>query len=96
MIDLAIYNNIIREICKRNDITFLGLFGSTARGDDKSESDVDLMVRFTERKSLLDIVRIEREFAEAVGAEVDLLTEASINKYLRKQILSDLKVIYDD
>ena len=96
MIDLAIYNNIIREICKRNDITFLGLFGSTARGDEKGESDVDLMVRFTERKSLLDIVRIEREFSEAVGTEVDLLTEASINKYLKKQILSDLRVIYDD
>ncbi len=86
----------MREICEKNDITFLGLFGSTARGDDNSESDVDLMVRFAERKSLLDIVRIEREFAEAVGAEVDLLTEASINKYLKKQILSDLRVIYDN
>ena len=96
MIDLAKYNKIIREICKKNDITFLGLFGSTARGDEKSASDVDLMVRFTERKSLLDIVRIEREFTEAVGTEVDLLMEASIHKYLKKQILSDLKVIYDN
>lgn len=96
MIDLAKYNKIIGEICKKNDITFLGLFGSTARGDEKRASDVDLMVRFTEKKSLLDIVRIEREFAEAVGTEVDLLTEASIHKYLKKQILSDLRVIYDN
>ena len=96
MIDLAESNKIIREIYKKNDITFLGLFGSTARGDEKSESDVDLMVRFAERKSLLDIVRIEREFAEAIGMEVDLLTEASIHKYLKKQILSDLRVIYDN
>ena len=96
MIDLAKYDKIIREICKKNDIKFLGLFGSTARGNEKSESDVDFMVKFAEKKSLLDIVRIEREFAEAVGTEVDLLTEASINKYLKKQILSDLRVIYDN
>jgi len=46
-----------------------------ARGEETEESDVDLLVRFARPKSLLDLVRIEREFSEALGRKVDLLTE---------------------
>jgi hypothetical protein len=65
----------VEEICRRNDIDTLLLFGSVARGEETEESDVDLLVRFARPKSLLDLVRIEREFSEALGRKVDLLTE---------------------
>lgn len=84
------------EICKQNDIAFLGIFGSSVRGQTTSESDVDLLVRFSKRKSLLDLVRIEREFAEALGRTVDLLTEASISPYLRDRIKAEVEVIYEE
>lgn len=93
--DIIINNKAIKEICELNGITYLGLFGSLARGDDDEQSDIDLLISFEEEKSLLDLVRIEREFAQAVGREVDLLTKSSVSKYLRKQIESDVRVIYD-
>jgi predicted nucleotidyltransferase len=83
------------EICEHNDIAFLGVFGSFARGESTAESDVDLLVRFSKRKSLLDLVRIEREFAEALRRTVDLLTEASISPYLQDRIKAEVKVIYE-
>jgi hypothetical protein len=39
-------------------------------------------VEFSERKSLPELVRIERELSEALGIKVDLLTEKSISPYL--------------
>jgi len=83
------------EICERNDIVFLGIFGSVSRGESSARSDVDFLVRFSKRKSLLDLIRMEREFAEALGRRVDLLTEASVSPYLRDRIKAETKVIYE-
>jgi hypothetical protein len=83
------------EICRANDIEMVGVFGSIARGEATSESDVDLLVRFSEKKSLLALVRLERELSETLGKKVDLLTEAAISPYLRDRVKRDLRVIYE-
>lgn len=72
----------------------IGIFGSFARGEAGPGSDLDLLVDFKERKSLLTLVRIERELSEAVGMKVDLLTEQAISPYLIDTIKSELKVVY--
>ncbi len=84
------------KICRENDAAMVGVFGSVARGDDTSASDIDLMVRFAKRKSLLDIVKLERELSTVLGKRVDLLTEAAISRYLRDRIFSELKDIYEN
>jgi len=83
------------DICQRNDVNFVGLFGSMARGDATDQSDIDLLVKFAGRKSFLALVRLERELTTAMGRKVDVLTEGSINPYLRDDILHDLQVIYE-
>jgi len=40
------------KICRVNDAAMVGIFGFVARGEDTSESDIDLMVKFSKRKSL--------------------------------------------
>jgi len=82
------------DICRQNDVSMIGVFGSMARGDAKKKSDIDLIVRFSKRKSLLAMVRLERELSEALGRKVDLLTEAAISPYFRESVLKELKVIY--
>ncbi len=47
-----------------------------------SESNLDILVEFSERKSLLDLVGIEMELSELLNIKVDLLTEKSISPYL--------------
>ncbi len=82
------------DICRQNDVSMVGVFGSMARGESKKKSDIDLIVRFSKRKSLLTMVRLERELSEAVGRKVDLLTEAAISPYMRERVLKELKVVY--
>ncbi len=85
----------IVEICIQNDVSMVGVFGSVARGEATKKSDIDLVVRFAKRKSLLALVRLERQLTAAMGKKVDLLTEAAISPYLRERILNDLQVIYE-
>jgi predicted nucleotidyltransferase len=82
-------------ICRQNDVAMGGVFGSMARGEATGQSDIDLLVKFAKRKSLLALVRLERELSSALGRKVELLTEAAISPYLRERILGDLQVIYE-
>lgn len=71
----------------------VAVFGSYARGDDHASSDLDALVTFSERKSLIDFARIEREVSEAVGVSVDLVTEKSLSPYLADRIKKEMKVV---
>jgi predicted nucleotidyltransferase len=72
----------------------ISIFGSYARGEEKKTSDLDIIVEFSERKSLFDIIGIEQELSEALGIRVDLLTEKSISPYLIDRIKKEMVVIY--
>ena len=73
----------------------VSIFGSYARGESTPESDLDIIVEFSERKSLLDIVGIEQELSEALDIKIDLLTEKSISPYLIERIKKEMVVIYE-
>ncbi|MBC7877354.1 MAG: nucleotidyltransferase family protein [Anaerolineales bacterium] len=82
------------DLCRQNDVSMVGIFGSMVRGEAKKTSDIDLIVRFSKRKSLLAMVRLERELTEALGRKVDLLTEAAISPYMRERVLKEMQVVY--
>ncbi|NQE44906.1 hypothetical protein C5S31_02625 [ANME-1 cluster archaeon GoMg2] len=73
----------------------IAIFGSYARDEAKPESDIDILVDFSERKSLLDLVGIEQELSDVLGVKADLLTEKSISPYLIDRIKSEMEVIYE-
>ena len=85
----------IVRICRAGGAVRVAIFGSVARGDAGPDSDVDVLVRFGEPISLLTMVRLERELSEALGREVDLLTEPAISPYLRDRIAREQQVLYD-
>lgn len=83
-------------ILAKHPISFAGVFGSFARGEEGEDSDVDIMIRVKPGStfSLYDLVDVESELAEKLGRKVDLFTEKSIDKYIRKYVLRDLRPIY--
>ncbi len=68
----------------------LGVFGSMARGEAREQSDIDRIVRLSKRKSLLEMVKLEREVSTALGRRNDLLTDNSISPYLRDRVRREL------
>ncbi|MBT9164345.1 MAG: hypothetical protein DDT22_00300 [candidate division WS2 bacterium] len=88
-----IFEKIIRML-KNRGVKKIAIFGSYVRGEEKPESDIDVIVEFSERRSLLEIVGIEQELSDAIGLKVDLLTEKSISPYLIDRIKKEMVVIY--
>jgi len=87
--------NALHRFCKRSGVVFLGVFGSTARGADRPDSDVDVLVRLAHPKSLLELVAMEEELSKIFNKKVDLLTEAAISPYLRESIGRETVVLYE-
>jgi predicted nucleotidyltransferase len=72
-------------------ITRLRVFGSVARGEAEPGSDVDLIADFEPVPSLFQWMDYRQAMKDEIGAPVDLLTERSIDHYLKKQILSEAR-----
>ena len=86
--------NKILPILKKHNVKKAGIFGSYARGEEKKNSDIDILIQPTKDMSLFDIVGIEIELKNILGKKVDLLTYKSINRYIKKYILNDeVKII---
>lgn len=85
----------LARICRRHDVVRLRVFGSVARGEAGSASDLDLIVDFQVPKGFFELARLEDELSTFFGRDVDLVTEQGLSPYLREPILSEAAVVYD-
>ena len=67
----------------------LSLFGSTARGDDRPDSDIDLLAAFDDKRriSLLDVVGMQEQISRMLGRTVDLVEEGTLKPRVQKNVM---------
>ena len=87
MKEIKIPKQKIIRILKEHGVKRAGIFGSYARGEQKKNSDVDILIEFD--GGLLELVRLEREISEEVGKKIDILTYKGITHLLKKRILRE-------
>lgn len=81
----------IRDAAARAGVTVLGLFGSAARGEDSSDSDVDLLIDVPEGVGLFALGKLETQLRELLGAEIDLVPVAGLKPRVRREIEVELQ-----
>ncbi|WP_292521862.1 nucleotidyltransferase family protein [Methanoculleus sp.] len=70
----------------------IGIFGSCRRGEEREESDVDILVEFSEVPGIFGFLRLERYLSEILGRPVDLVEKSALKPRIGRCILSE--VIY--
>ena len=87
----------LAEICKKNDVVFLVVFGSFVRGEQNRKSDVDIAIEFDKgkRKTLLGLLRLEEELSKVFKRKVDLGVFSSLNPYIAEDVKKEMLVIYE-
>ena len=86
---LEALRSLMPELRARYDVDTLEVFGSRVRRDADLESDIDLLVTFTQTPDLLTFIALEDELADKLGARVDLVMRRSLKARLRDRILSE-------
>ncbi|MBN1499187.1 MAG: nucleotidyltransferase family protein [Spirochaetes bacterium] len=71
-------------------VTRLGVFGSFARGEEKPESDIDILVEFSEVPGMKDFFNTEEYLENLLKRKIDLVREKSIRSELKENIMSEV------
>jgi len=67
----------------------LALFGSAARGNAGSESDVDFLVEFSSPVGLFEFIRLKQVLEKILGCRVDLVTPDALRESMKAEILDE-------
>jgi predicted nucleotidyltransferase len=84
---------ILIEVLIEHEVKKAALFGSIVRGEATEDSDIDLLIEFKGRKSLLDLVGLKLELQELLRRKVDVVTYKSLHPLLKERILNEEEVI---
>jgi predicted nucleotidyltransferase len=85
----------IADVCRRFGVARLEVFGSASRGEDRPDSDIDLLYDLAPGARLgWDIEDLASELAAVLGRRVDLVSRRFLNQRLRAVVLADAKQLY--
>lgn len=87
--------NIILKILAPYNPKKIGVFGSRVRNEHSKESDLDLLVEL-EHVNLFDLVELESALGRHLDMKVDLVTEASLNKYIRPEVEKEVYYLLNE
>jgi uncharacterized protein len=79
----------ILRVARRHGATRVRVFGSVARGQADSDSDVDFLVDMEPGRSLFDIAALLLELRDLLGCEVDVVTERGLRPRIRDRVLAE-------
>lgn len=79
----------ILRLARKHGVKTLRLFGSVARGDERPDSDLDLLVKMEPGRSLLDHIALKQDLEDLLGRDVDVVTEQSLHPRLRDRVLRE-------
>lgn len=88
----------IRNFFKTQPVEKAWLFGSYSRGEETSESDVDILVQYDRknfRVGLFTIVSIKQQLQDLLGCEVDLVEEGSLLPFAVDSANKDKVLVYE-
>jgi len=89
MNDILARREDILRVAARHGARHLRLFGSVVLGEQGAGSDVDLLVRLDEDRSLLDRVALIQDLQELLGCKVDVVNEQALHRAIRDRVLEE-------
>lgn len=89
MSDLKPFRSQINAIAKKHGAKNLRVFGSVARGEGNSESDLDLLISLEPGYTLLNAGGFLMDLQELLGTKVDVVTEGGLHRLIKDEILQE-------
>ena len=79
----------VLPILKEAGVTRFSLFGSYVRGEQKKDSDIDILIDFPRGKGLFEFAGLQFQLEDALKKKVDLVEYESLNPLLKERILAE-------
>ena len=79
----------ILELAASRGIRNVRVFGSVARGTDRPDSDIDLLVDLAAGTGLFSLARLENDLAELLGTKVEVVSARTLREHLAERVLRE-------
>jgi hypothetical protein len=79
------------ELVARFKVHAIGVFGSVARGEQRAESDIDILVELEKDADLLDIIGLSQFLEERLHHKVDVVPKNALRKEIRERVLKEVR-----
>ena len=87
---LQALRELLPDLRKRYGVSTLGVFGSYARGTNREDSDLDLLVTFEEAPGLIGFLSLQNHLADLLGVRVDLVMTSALRPRIGERILAEV------
>jgi predicted nucleotidyltransferase len=91
MDELQQKRGIMLEIAARHGASNLRVFGSAVRGEERSDSDIDLLVDLAEDRGFDDYLALAEELENLIGRRIDLVLGRSLSPHFRPFIEAEAR-----
>ena len=81
------------ELSERYSVKEIGIFGSFVRGEAREDSDVDVLVEFTQPIGFFKFLELEEYLSDLIGRKVDLVSRKALKPYIGRYILEEVVLI---
>jgi len=78
------------ELADRYDVREIGIFGSVARDENDSGSDIDLLVEFGPHADLITYIGLWQYLEESFGEKIDLISKGGLRNEMRDAVMRDV------
>jgi predicted nucleotidyltransferase len=83
---IAEYRPFLKE---KFAVETIALFGSYSKGEQRKESDIDILVSFSRLIDLFEFVELENYLSEVLGSKVDLVMKDSLKPRIKDSVLKE-------
>ncbi len=77
------------ELEEKYKVKRIGVFGSFSRGEEKEDSDIDILVEFIEPVGFFLFIDLENYLSSLLGKKVDLVTKNALKPIIKNKIITD-------
>lgn len=84
---LRAHRGEILALAARHGMRRIRVFGSVAGGDDRPDSDVDVLVDVEPGRSLINVIAFEQDLSDLLHRRVEVLTDGGLSPHLQQRIL---------
>lgn len=92
---ILIYRNLLSDLFKNQPVRRAYLFGSFARGENNSDSDLDILVELEPGTGLFKFISIQHQLQLALKMQIDLVSANGLSPKIKPFIDSEKILIYE-
>ena len=87
------YRSEVLALASQHRVRSLRVFGSVARGDDKDDSDLDLIAEFEDDATLFNSFALQDALEALLHHRVELATKQGLHPMIREQVLREARAL---